>query len=135
MREAEKVDEAGSGNDALVVDAPVDAGELLDERELARGPRGEVGVAAFRGRREEAAVDVVEQRFAEPGAGGNQRGVPRRHGDAFLQHRQLVGLEHGHGVRHRLEIVQQRGRPPAEASATTERSATTGRSSAARPGR
>ena len=33
--------------------------------------------------------------------------LPVGDGDAVLQHRQFVGLEHRHGVRHRLEIVER----------------------------
>ena len=69
--------------------------------------RREVGVAAFGRGRHEAAVEVVEHRLAEPGAGGDHRGVAVRDRDALLQHRELVGLEHRHRVAERLEIVEQ----------------------------
>ncbi len=108
MGEAEEIGEAGTGNDAIVIDAAEALAEVGDKRELARRARGEVRVAAFRGGRHEASVDVVQERFAEAGAGRDKRGVARRHCDAFLQRRELVGLEHRHGVRHRFEIVQER---------------------------
>ena len=43
--------------------------------DLALGPRGKVGMAAFGRRRDEAAVDVVQQRFAQAGARSDERDV------------------------------------------------------------
>ena len=98
--------------------------------------RREVGVAALRGRRRERPVDVVQQGLAEARAGGEDRAVARRHGDAFLQHQQFVGLEHGHGRGHGLEVVDQTG--AAAADAPRDRAKVghpRARSSAARPAR
>jgi hypothetical protein len=108
VREAKQVDQAGAGHDALGVDAAVDARELGDERHLTRGARREVGVTALGRGGHEPAVDVVQQRFAEPGAGGDERRVAGLERHAFLEHRELVRLEHRHRVGHRLEVVEHR---------------------------
>ena len=78
--------------------AAVDARERREHLDLARRPRAPVGVPAFRGARDEAAVEVVEERFAEPGAGRDHRGVAGRLRDALLQDRQLRRLEHRHRI-------------------------------------
>ena len=64
-------------------------------------------MAAFRGSRYEAAVDIVEERFAQGGSGGNDGGVTVRAGHTLLEDCQLVGLEDGDRVAERLEIVQE----------------------------
>ena len=95
MRELVDVDEAGTGEDVLDADAAEDAGELAAPwLELARRPRREVGVPSFGRAGHQPAVDIVEQSFAEAGAGGDHRGVavPRR--PPALERRQLVRLEH-----------------------------------------
>ncbi len=81
VREPEEVHEPRAGDDALVVHAAVNPRQLLHERELARRARGEVGVAGLRRRRHEPAVHVVQHRFAEAGARGDERGVAGRRGD------------------------------------------------------
>ena len=114
MGELIDVDQAGPGDDELDADAAEDARQLGDQLELARRARGEVGVAALGRERHEPAVDVVQHRDAEPGAGRDHRRVAARHGDALLQHRELVALEHRHRVGQRLEIVDDLGALQAE---------------------
>ena len=64
-------------------------------------------VPGFRRHRHHAAADAVEDGFAEPGAGGDERGVAAGGGPAGPQRVQFGGGEHRHGVGHRFEIVQQ----------------------------
>ena len=66
-------------------------------------------MAPFRWRRHKtSAGDVVQHRFAEPGAGGDDRDVAAFERLPFLQHVHLGRRQHGHRVGHRLQIVQQR---------------------------
>ena len=74
------------GDDVLDVGAAVARGQVAQQRDLAFGARGEVGVPAFRRRRNEAAVDVVEQRLAKAGSGRDERDVAAAQRLAFLQH-------------------------------------------------
>ena len=72
----------------------------------------------------EASVDVVQHRFAESGTGRDHRGVAARLRNAVLQHLELVRLEHRHGERHRLEVVEdvhaaQRRASPISAASTS----------------
>ena len=91
----------------LDVHAAEAVAQEVPERGLVVGAHGEVGVSGFRGHRQHAPADAVQDGFTQAGAGGDERGVSRRVGPPGLQRVQLVGGEHRHGVGHRLEIVQQ----------------------------
>ena len=86
VRDAVDVEQAAARDDMLDVGAAVARGEVAQQRDFAFGARGEVGVPAFRRRRDEAAVDVVQQRLAEAGAGRDQRDVAAAQRLALLQH-------------------------------------------------
>ena len=81
-----EVDEPAPRDDVLDFGAAVARGQIAHQRDLAFGSRGEVRVAALGRRRDEAAVDVVEQRLPESGAGRDQRDVAAAHRLALLQH-------------------------------------------------
>ena len=50
---------------------------------------------------------VEEEGLSQSGSGGDQPGVAAEIRFPFLQHVQLAGLEHRHGMRHGDQIVQQ----------------------------
>ena len=62
---------------------------------------------ALRRRRYEAAVDVVEQRLAKAGSGGDQRDVAATQRLAFLQHVHFSFPQDRDRVGHRLQIVEE----------------------------
>ena len=101
------VAEPRTGHDVLDLRAPEPRDQPAEQADLALVPGGEVGVPAFGRRRDEAAVDVVQQRFAQSRAGRDQPDVAVRPRFALLQHVEFGLLQHRHAVRHRLEIVQQ----------------------------
>ena len=49
----------------------------------------------------------MKKRFAQAGAGGDERAVTARDRPALLQHVHLGGAQHWHRVGHRVQIVQQ----------------------------
>ena len=107
MREAVEVGEAEPRDDGLDLGTPVALAQPRGQLELARRPRGEVGVPALRRRGREAVSVAEEVGLPEPGAGGDQPGVAARVRLAVLEDVQLVVIEHGDRVRDRHEVVQQ----------------------------
>ena len=81
--------------------------QVPEQHDVALRARRPVGVASLGRRRDEATVDMVQQRLAKPRAGGDQRHVAAADGFAVLQHVQFITLQHRHRVGHRLEIVEQ----------------------------
>ena len=75
--------------------------------ELVVGARREVGMAGLGRHGPHPSIDAVQDRLAQSGARGDERGVAGGGGAPDLQRVQLVAVQHGHGVRHRLEVVQQ----------------------------
>ncbi len=106
-REAQQVDQAWSRQDVFVGDAPVAGGEELQQGDLARRPRREVGVAALGWRGHQAPVLSNEHRLAEAGAGREETRVAVGRERALLHDVELVGVQHRHAVRHRLDVVEQ----------------------------
>ena len=98
----------------LDADAAEDARQFGDHRQLARRAGGEVRVTALGRRRQELSIDVVQQRLAETGAGGDDRRVSGRDRNALLQHGELVGVEHVDRVRERFQVVDDRRAPEAQ---------------------
>jgi hypothetical protein len=76
-------------------------------------------MAAFGRRCDLAAVDVVEQRLTETGAGCDDPDVALRRRRALLKDVQLIVFENRHGVGQGLQIVQQVN--PSKAERSSER--------------
>ena len=89
VRDAVHVEESAAGDDVLDVGAAVARDQIASERDLALVARREIGVPALGRGRNEAAVDVVQQRLAEAGAGRDQRDVAAAQRLALLQHVRL----------------------------------------------
>ena len=81
--------------------------EELEQRDLVVGTDGEVAVAGLGGDRHEAPVDPMQDRRAQSGAGGDERGIAIGVGSACPQRVQFPRRQHRHGARHGLEVVQQ----------------------------
>ena len=77
----------GPESTCSTLDAAEDARQLAHQLELARRAGGEVGVPALRLAGNEPAVDVVQQRLAEPGARGDDGRVAVRERDPLLEGR------------------------------------------------
>ena len=69
------VDEAGSRHDVLDLGAAEALRQVAQQRDLASRVRAANRRGRLRRRRDEPAVDVVQQRLPEAGAGGDQRDV------------------------------------------------------------
>ncbi len=109
MQHPVDVREARSRHHALDVDAAVLLDQRRGERLFVGVARCEVDVPAFRCARHQTSVDARQRGDAEAGARGNQRDVAVRIRLPFVQHFNLVGREHRHRPRQRLEIVEQIG--------------------------
>ncbi len=112
---AVNVEQAAAGDDVLDLRAAVLRDQPAQQRDLALVGGGKVGVAALGRQRDETAVDIVQHRHAETGAGGNQADVARWNRFPGLQHLDFRFVERRHTVSHRFEIVQQGGAFEAEA--------------------
>jgi hypothetical protein len=102
-----EIEQSEAGDHALDVQPPEAGREIAHQRQLGRCPCGEVGMTGLGRHRHEAVADAVQDGLAKPGPGRDQRRIARRRRGAGLQRVELVGCEHGHGVGHRLEVVQE----------------------------
>ena len=107
MREMVEVVQADSRHDHLDFRAAVPRSEPLDELPFAGSARSKIGVAALGGRWHEVAPVVEQERLAHAGPGRQQRGVAAQVRRAGLQHVELLGMEHGDGMRDGHQVVQQ----------------------------
>ena len=109
VRDAMDVDEAAARHDVLDVGAAEARGQIARQRDLALGPRREVGVPAF-GR---PTARTGRRRCAAAPRRGRCRPrsapmLPPRSASPSCSTCSLRFAQHRHRVRHRLEIVQQR---------------------------
>jgi hypothetical protein len=78
--------DAQAGDDALPAHAPVQRlAQILQQRNLAVGPCGEIAVSAFGRNRPMLLAVPDQQRLAQPGARRNQSAMPNRRGIALVQ--------------------------------------------------
>ena len=106
MGELIDVHQTWARQDRLDADSSINASQFAQQLDLARRSRGEIGVAALGRTGFEAAVDIEEQRFAEPGPRSDHGRVPVRMGHTALQHPQFARLQHGYAECQCFEIVQ-----------------------------
>src|SRR5215471_17464580 len=94
--------------------ASVTLGQVAEQGDLALGSSGEVGVAAFRWRRNEPPVDVVDERFSQPGSRSDQRDVAAISCLPGLKRVKLGWRQLRDAVRHGLQIVDDEHTPKTE---------------------
>src|ERR671925_246651 len=80
---------------------------MAEQLDLQRIARGEAGMAPLAGERAMLLSIPVQPCFAQPGAGGDDRGVPKRIRDPLIKQHKILWSQQGEAIGGGFEVIEQ----------------------------